>query len=305
MGESWHNNHHAFPSSAKLGLFPGQIDLGWWLIKTFEALGLAWQIKTPADLSAPARDCGDCHRPTAAIAGAPRARKAVAMTSPFGFRGRIGRLPYALWSAAFFFSQHLVALAHVQVQGVHAAARLVVRLRAAAGAGRRRPTAEPVPACRVSRYLLIVAWALAALAYQRAADADINEWIAAAAIAPFIQIAVIAYLSVPAMRSTRCLRRAATGEPGHARSPVIAYGVIACVGVTIVGGRPQHAAVQRLRLRPVRLLAVRHRGDHRVTSPICKATSAQGAPTCCWPSPPRSARSASSRSRSKASSASS
>ena len=50
MGESWHNNHHAFPSSAKLGLFPGQIDLGWWLIRSFERLGLAWQVKTPADL---------------------------------------------------------------------------------------------------------------------------------------------------------------------------------------------------------------------------------------------------------------
>lgn len=47
MGESWHNNHHAFPGSAKLGLFPGEIDLGWALIKLFEALGLAWAIKTP------------------------------------------------------------------------------------------------------------------------------------------------------------------------------------------------------------------------------------------------------------------
>jgi len=50
MGESWHNNHHAFPGSARLGLFPGQIDLGWWLIKVFEAYGLATDIKTPADL---------------------------------------------------------------------------------------------------------------------------------------------------------------------------------------------------------------------------------------------------------------
>lgn len=47
MGESWHNNHHAFPGSAKLGLYPGEIDLGWWLIRTFEALGLAWKIRTP------------------------------------------------------------------------------------------------------------------------------------------------------------------------------------------------------------------------------------------------------------------
>jgi len=50
MGESWHNNHHAFPESAKMGLFPGQIDLGWWLIKTFEACGLARNIKTPETL---------------------------------------------------------------------------------------------------------------------------------------------------------------------------------------------------------------------------------------------------------------
>jgi stearoyl-CoA desaturase (delta-9 desaturase) len=50
MGESWHNNHHAFPGSARLGLYPGQVDLGWWLIKAFEACGLANDIKTPADL---------------------------------------------------------------------------------------------------------------------------------------------------------------------------------------------------------------------------------------------------------------
>lgn len=28
-----------------MGLFPGQIDLGWWLIKGFEAAGLATHIK--------------------------------------------------------------------------------------------------------------------------------------------------------------------------------------------------------------------------------------------------------------------
>jgi fatty-acid desaturase len=50
MGESWHNNHHAFPESAKMGLFPGQTDLGWWLIKIFEACGLATNVKTPENL---------------------------------------------------------------------------------------------------------------------------------------------------------------------------------------------------------------------------------------------------------------
>jgi fatty-acid desaturase len=47
MGESWHNNHHAFPGSARLGLFAGEVDLGWWLILAFERLGLATAIVTP------------------------------------------------------------------------------------------------------------------------------------------------------------------------------------------------------------------------------------------------------------------
>lgn len=50
MGESWHNNHHAFPGSAKLGLFPGQVDLGWRLIQLFERCGLATAIVTPETL---------------------------------------------------------------------------------------------------------------------------------------------------------------------------------------------------------------------------------------------------------------
>lgn len=47
MGESWHNNHHAFPGSARLGLLPGQSDLGWRLIQGLERLGLAWDVVTP------------------------------------------------------------------------------------------------------------------------------------------------------------------------------------------------------------------------------------------------------------------
>lgn len=50
MGESWHNNHHAFPDSARLGLFPGETDLGWVLIRVFEWLGLATDIATPETL---------------------------------------------------------------------------------------------------------------------------------------------------------------------------------------------------------------------------------------------------------------
>jgi stearoyl-CoA desaturase (delta-9 desaturase) len=50
FGECWHNNHHAFPGSAKLGIYDNQMDPGWWLIKCFEAIGLVGNIKTNADL---------------------------------------------------------------------------------------------------------------------------------------------------------------------------------------------------------------------------------------------------------------
>ncbi len=47
MGESWHNNHHAFPASARHGLYPGQIDPGYWFIRQLERIGFAWNIQTP------------------------------------------------------------------------------------------------------------------------------------------------------------------------------------------------------------------------------------------------------------------
>jgi len=50
MGESWHGNHHAFPSSARHGLYPGQIDLGYRFIQLLERLGLAWDVRLPANL---------------------------------------------------------------------------------------------------------------------------------------------------------------------------------------------------------------------------------------------------------------
>jgi stearoyl-CoA desaturase (delta-9 desaturase) len=47
MGESWHNNHHAFPASARHGLYPGEIDIGFNFIQLLERIGLAWDIQTP------------------------------------------------------------------------------------------------------------------------------------------------------------------------------------------------------------------------------------------------------------------
>lgn len=50
MGESWHNNHHAFPGSARLGLRSDQADPGWWALRVLRRLGWAWDLKLPSDL---------------------------------------------------------------------------------------------------------------------------------------------------------------------------------------------------------------------------------------------------------------
>ncbi len=44
FGESWHNNHHAFPSSAFHGLRRFEVDPGGWVIRSLEACGLAWRV---------------------------------------------------------------------------------------------------------------------------------------------------------------------------------------------------------------------------------------------------------------------
>jgi stearoyl-CoA desaturase (delta-9 desaturase) len=44
FGESWHNNHHAFPTSAFHGLRGRELDLGGQLIRALERLGLAWDV---------------------------------------------------------------------------------------------------------------------------------------------------------------------------------------------------------------------------------------------------------------------
>ena len=45
FGEGWHNNHHAFPHSARQGLLPGQIDLTWQHIRLLRRLGLATEVR--------------------------------------------------------------------------------------------------------------------------------------------------------------------------------------------------------------------------------------------------------------------
>jgi stearoyl-CoA desaturase (delta-9 desaturase) len=50
-GEGWHNNHHADPQSAAHGHRWWEFDLSWWVIRAFEAVGLASEVVRPGKLS--------------------------------------------------------------------------------------------------------------------------------------------------------------------------------------------------------------------------------------------------------------
>ncbi len=45
LGEGWHNNHHAFPTSARHGLRWWQLDLSYLVIRMLVLLRLAWDIR--------------------------------------------------------------------------------------------------------------------------------------------------------------------------------------------------------------------------------------------------------------------
>jgi len=47
LGEGWHNNHHAFPTSTRFGHRWWELDLGYYVIRLLAMLGLAWKLKKP------------------------------------------------------------------------------------------------------------------------------------------------------------------------------------------------------------------------------------------------------------------
>lgn len=48
FGEAWHNNHHAFPTSARHGLGRWQLDPSAALIRLLEKMKLVWDVKVPS-----------------------------------------------------------------------------------------------------------------------------------------------------------------------------------------------------------------------------------------------------------------
>ncbi len=51
LGEGWHNNHHAFPTSARHGMRWFEIDLSYIIIRTLEICRLVWDVRRPNSMA--------------------------------------------------------------------------------------------------------------------------------------------------------------------------------------------------------------------------------------------------------------
>lgn len=161
------------------------------------------------------------------------------MSYLFSFEGRMKRLPYSLWSLGLFFSQHLLVLILFAAYGVKTpsgwdAAPIALEFAVA-------PLRLIVLHWKFSEeivfaalfFQLLVAWALAALAFRRALDAGDSGWIAALAIAPIAQIAIIVRLSsLPTLEQPIAPVPKAEGGIGW---PIAVKGVLAGIALIVAG----------------------------------------------------------------------
>ncbi len=51
MGEGWHNNHHKYPGSARMGMTPFELDVSWLTICFLKRLGLIGWVNDPGTLA--------------------------------------------------------------------------------------------------------------------------------------------------------------------------------------------------------------------------------------------------------------
>ncbi|MGH8525079.1 MAG: acyl-CoA desaturase, partial [Gammaproteobacteria bacterium] len=123
MGECWHNNHHAFPGSAQLGLFPGERDPGWWVLMLFRKMGLAWGFRLPKDLP-PRPELATCDELARTTEDGPCDPNVLrwpgSMLAPGPLRASVGSTPLFLDRASRRLSFHgktgLPALCDAMVQ---------------------------------------------------------------------------------------------------------------------------------------------------------------------------------------------
>lgn len=154
-----------------------------------------------------------------------------AMVSPFSFNGAIGRLPYAAWSVGLFASQYLALAVVLGPSHVPWSDQDVYG----------SPITWLIKNTDVSGwsavglvYMVAVAWAVGALSFRRAADADINQAVAILTLIPIMQLVVILclFLSPPRdpaevaerARRAEAIERARRAAAEHARQAAAASG---------------------------------------------------------------------------------
>jgi stearoyl-CoA desaturase (Delta-9 desaturase) len=71
FGEGWHNNHHAFPTSARHGLRWWEIDITYIVIRAMKACGLVWNVRLVPESAQRARRAPATRSGDGAVAGQP------------------------------------------------------------------------------------------------------------------------------------------------------------------------------------------------------------------------------------------
>jgi uncharacterized membrane protein YhaH (DUF805 family) len=162
------------------------------------------------------------------------------MPFPFSFTGRMRPLPYALWSAGVFFSQYLIAeyLFSLQAPPTSLAQSWWFYVMPLPSLARQTINSGTILTAMVLMFALacmvIAGWVLTALAFRRAADADISGWIAAWALAPLVQIPVMLALCLIPSRPARRDPASGPEDIGGGEWAAAAQGVLAGIGLIVL-----------------------------------------------------------------------
>jgi uncharacterized membrane protein YhaH (DUF805 family) len=148
----------------------------------------------------------------------------------FAFEGRTTRIPYALGSWCVFLGQHLVTALAFKLQNWPLEVDWHF-LFTPLGALAMRSGGSNAALALAFAGVLAVAWLLTALAFRRAADADVSRWIAVFAIAPAVQIPAILYLSL--VPSRPAVAAPAVHDAGRPEWIAVAQGVFAGMALTL------------------------------------------------------------------------
>jgi uncharacterized membrane protein YhaH (DUF805 family) len=164
-----------------------------------------------------------------------------ALAWPFSFRGRIGRVPYALASVLVFFVPQLIILAVVGAPRPDTYAEIGFWAIPEAAFATLQNSGMfftfSVPESAVFTILSwLRTWVLVSLAFRRATDARLNAWTVALVVAPLIQIPMILLLfAAPPKAEPDVADPLAHPEPGKALRDRAAFeGMAAGVALTVL-----------------------------------------------------------------------